>query len=122
MDLKEEDRETFCDILKYYKDELTKLKIIGENFNFIFQYIQENNLSFNKIEKLVLQVDKEDEEENEFKDEEIFKDSDKIIFLKKSYELINYKNIKSIDFRIFSLASTDIKIIMNLYSNLNKLS
>ena len=108
-------KDIIIDIIIHCKDAIKKLKIIGNEFNFIYKEIQDKKIEFSKIEKLILHLDKEeDSDEKGF----LSNDKDKINYLENNYKLFNYNGIKKIDFGIFSINFNERKKIMNLYKNL----
>lgn len=120
-----EDKNIIIEIIEFLKENIIKLKIIGGDFNFIFKKIKERQIEFDKLEKLILYIDKEkneEEEEEKLNNEDYFSnDKGKILYLKNNYRLLNYKGIKKIDLQIFSINSNDIKDIMKIYNNLYEL-
>ena len=116
----DENKNIITDIIMHCKNEIKKLKIIGGDFNFICKEIQDKKIELNQLEKLILHLDKEDENDNNEK-EFISNDKDKIKFLENNYKLINYNGIKKIDLNIFSLNNNDRKRIMNIFNNLYEL-
>ena len=73
-------KNIIIEIISYIKDEIKKLKIIGPDFNFIYKEFQNNHISFPKLEKLILHIDKDDDNENNEKSF-ITNDLDKIMYL-----------------------------------------
>ena len=124
----ENNKNIIVEIIMHCKDEIKKLKIIGQDFNFIYKDIQSNQIEFPKLEKLILHIDKEDKEDKENdnekneKDNIISNDTDKIIYLEKNYKLFNYCGIKKIDLEIFSINVNDKIKILNLYKNLYEIN
>ena len=116
----DKDKNIISDIIIHCRSEIKKLKIIGGDFNFIYKEIQDKKIEFNKIEKLILHLDKE-EENDKNKEDFVLTDSDKIHFLENNYKLINCNGIKKIDLGIFSFSYNDRKKIMNIFNNLCEL-
>lgn len=115
----EDNKNIINDILIHCKNEIKKLKIIGEEFNFIYKDIQDKKIEFNKLQKLILHINKEEDNENENKEKDfISSDNDKIKYLENNYKLLNFNEIKKIDLEIFSINLNDKVKIMNLYKNL----
>ena len=117
----EKNKEIIIDIISHCKDEIQKLKIIGHEFNFIIKEIQEKQIYFNRIEKLILHLDNEDGEENNEKGF-LSSDKDKINYLENNFKLFNYNGIKKIDLGIFSIKFNERKKIMNLFNHLYELN
>ena len=119
----EDDKNIIIDIIDLCKNDIKKLKIISPNFNFIFKVIQEKKIEFKKLEKLILYLDKENENEIDEKEEKnnVYSDKDKISFLENNCTLLNYKNIKKIDLEMFSVSLNDKEKIMKIYNNLYEL-
>ena len=120
----DEDKNIIIGIIEFLKNNIMKLKIIGGDFNFLFKSVKEKQIEFSKLEKLILYIDKEKNEEEETKlnsEDFCFNDNSKILYLKNNYKLLNYKGIKKIDLQIFSISSNDIKDIMKIYNNLYEL-
>ena len=120
----DEDKNIIVEIIELLKNNIKKLKIIGGDFNFLFKRIKEKQIEFNKLEKLILYIDKEKNEEEEEKlnnEDFCWNDKCKILYLENNYKLLNYKGIKKIDLQIFSISSNDIKDIMKIYNNLYEL-
>ena len=116
----DKDKNIISDIIIHCRSEIKKLKIIGGDFNFIYKEIHDKKIEFNKIEKLILHLDKEEENDNNKKDF-VLTDYDKIHFLENNYKLINCNGIKKIDLGIFSLSYNDRKKLMNIFNNLCEL-
>ena len=115
----EDNKNIINDILIHCKNEIKKLKIIGEEFNFIYKDIQDKKIEFNKLQKLILHINKEEDNENENKEKDfISSDNDKIKYLENNYKLLNFNEIRKIDLEIFSINLNDKVKIMNLYKNL----
>ena len=110
-------KNIIIEIISYIKDEIKKLKIIGPDFNFIYKEFQNNHISFQKLEKLILHIDKDDDNENNEKSY-IKNDLDKIMYLENNYKLLNYCGIKKIDIGMFSINLNHKAKIMNLYKKL----
>ena len=120
----DEDKNIIVEIIELLKNNIKKLKIIGGDFNFLFKRIKEKQIEFSKLEKLILYIDKEKNEEEEEKlnnEDFCWNDKCKILYLENNYKLLNYKGIKKIDLQIFSISSNDIKDIMKIYNNLYEL-
>ena len=117
----EKNKEIIIDIISHCKDEIQKLKIIGHEFNFIIKEIQEKQIYFNRIEKLILHLDNEDGEENNEKGF-LSSDKDKINYLENNFKLFNCNGIKKIDLGIFSIKFNERKKIMNLFNHLYELN
>ena len=120
----DEDKNIIVEIIELLKNNIKKLKIIGGYFNFLFKRIKEKQIEFSKLEKLILYIDKEKNEEEEEKlnnEDFCWNDKCKILYLENNYKLLNYKSIKKIDLQIFSISSNDIKDIMKIYNNLYEL-
>ena len=120
----DEEKNIIVEIIELLKNNIKKLKIIGGDFNFLFKRIKEKQIEFSKLEKLILYIDKEKNEEEEEKlnnEDFCWNDKYKILYLENNYKLLNYKSIKKIDLQIFSISSNDIKDIMKIYNNLYEL-
>ena len=119
----DEDKNIIIEIMEFLKNSIKKLKVIGGDFNFIYNRIKEKKIEFSELEKLILYIDKEKNEEEEKLNNEDFcwNDKGKILYLENNYKLLNYKGIKKIDLQIFSISSNDIKDIMKIYNNLYEL-
>ena len=119
----DEDKNIIIEIMEFLKNSIKKLKLIGGDFNFIYNRIKEKKIEFSELEKLILYIDKEKNEEEEKLNNEDFcwNDKGKILYLENNYKLLNYKGIKKIDLQIFSISSNDIKDIMKIYNNLYEL-
>ena len=113
--VEDKNKDLILDIILHCKDEIKKLKIIGNEFNFIYKEIQEKKIQFKKIEKLILHLEKEEDN-----DEKGFlpNDKEKINYLEKNYQLFNYDGIKKIDLGIYSISLNERKKIMNIFKNL----
>ena len=114
----DESKNDFIDIILGIKDDIKKLKLMGDNFNFIYKEIEERKIGFNKLEKLILNIDmdKNDDEKNL-----TLKDEDKIDYLVKNKNLLNYQNIDKIDLQIFNLSYKNKQKIFKTYNNLKEL-
>lgn len=114
----DESKNDFIDIILGIKDDIKKLKLMGDNFNFIYKEIEERKIGFNKLEKLILNIDidKNDDEKNLTS-----KDKDKIDYLVKNKNLLNYQNIDKIDLQIFNLSFQNKQKIFKTYNNLKEL-
>ena len=114
----DESKNDFIDIILGIKDDIKKLKLMGDNFNFIYKEIEERKIGFNKLEKLILNIDmdKNDDEKNLS-----LKDEDKIDYLVKNKNLLNYQNIDKIDLQIFNLSFKNKQKIFKTYNNLKEL-
>ena len=114
----DESKNDFIDIILGIKDDIKKLKLMGDNFNFIYKEIEERKIGFNKLEKLILNIDmdKNDDEKNL-----TLKDEDKIDYLVKNKNLLNYQNIDKIDLQIFNLSFKNKQKIFKTYNNLKEL-
>ena len=114
----DESKNDFIDIILGIKDDIKKLKLMGDNFNFIYKEIEERKIGFNKLEKLILNIDmdKNDDEKNL-----TLKDEDKIDYLVKNKNLLNYQNIDKIDLQIFNLSFQNKQKIFKTYNNLKEL-
>lgn len=114
----DESKNDFIDIILGIKDDIKKLKLMGDNFNFIYKEIEERKIGFNKLEKLILNIDmdKNDDEKNL-----TLKDEDKSDYLVKNKNLLNYQNIDKIDLQIFNLSFKNKQKIFKTYNNLKEL-
>ena len=115
----DKDKDDLIDIILGIKNNIQKLKIIGENFNFFYQAIQDKKIEFNCIKKLILNIDKENDE-NEEKNF-ISKDEDKILFLEKNKNLLNHKFIEKIDLQFLNLSFKNKQKIFGIYNNLKEI-
>ncbi len=113
----EQNKNDIIDIISHNKNNIVKLKIIGENFNFIFKEIQDKKIEFPNLKKLILHVDMEnnDGENKDF----ISGDENKIKFLEKNKELINC--IEKIDLQIINLSFENKEKLFEMYNNLKEI-
>ena len=114
------DKNDFIEIIINHKKDIQKLKIIGDNFCFIFKEIQEKNIEFNNLNKLILHIDKENNDDNEDKMLNL-NDLDKINYLENNKNLLNPKNIEKIDFQIFNLNFQYKKKLYEIFNNLKEI-
>ena len=114
------DKNDFIEIIINHKKDIQKLKIIGDNFCFIFKEIQEKNIEFNNLNKLILHIDKENNDNNEDKMLNL-NDLDKINYLENNKNLLNPKNIEKIDLQIFNLDFQNKKKVYEIYNNLKEI-
>ena len=115
----EKDKDYLIDVILGIKNNIQKLKIIGENFNFFYQAIQDKKIEFNCLKKLILNIDKENDE-NEEKNF-VSKDEDKILFLEKNKNLLNHKFIEKIDLQFLNLSFKNKQKIFGIYNNLKEI-
>ena len=115
----DKDKDDLIDIILGIKNNIQKLKIIGENFNFFYQAIQDKKIEFNCLKKLILNIDKENDE-NEEKNF-VSKDEDKILFLEKNKNLLNHKFIEKIDLQFLNLSFKNKQKIFGIYNNLKEI-
>ena len=116
----EKDKNDFIDIIIKNKSDIKKLKLVGENFNFIYKEIQDRKIGFSNLQKLILNIDKEMNADNE-KNIFISKDEDKISFLEKNKNFLNYKLIEKIDLQMFNITFQNKKKIFEIYINLKEI-
>ena len=114
------DKNDFIEIIINHKKDIQKLKIIGDNFCFIFKEIQEKNIEFNNLNKLILHIDKENNDNNEDKMLNL-NDLDKINYLENNKNLLNPKNIEKIDLQIFNLDFQNKKKVYEIFNNLKEI-
>ena len=114
------DKNDFIEIIINHKKDIQKLKIIGDNFCFIFKEIQEKNIEFNNLNKLILHIDKENNDNNEDKMLNL-NDLDKINYLENNKNLLNPKNIEKIDLQIFNLNFQYKKKLYEIFNNLKEI-
>ena len=114
------DKNDFIEIIINHKKDIQKLKIIGDNFCFIFKEIQEKNIEFNNLNKLILHIDKENNDDNEDKMLNL-NDLDKINYLENNKNLLNPKNIEKIDLQIFNLDFQNKKKVYEIFNNLKEI-
>jgi hypothetical protein len=114
------DKNDFIEIIINHKKDIQKLKIIGDNFCFIFKEIQEKNIEFNNLNKLILHIDKENNDDNEDKMLNL-NDLDKINYLENNKNLLNPKNIEKIDLQIFNLNFQNKKKLYEIFNNLKEI-
>ena len=114
------DKNDFIEIIINQKKDIQKLKIIGDNFCFIFKEIQEKNIEFNNLNKLILHIDKENNDDNEDKMLNL-NDLDKINYLENNKNLLNPKNIEKIDLQIFNLNFQNKKKVYEIFNNLKEI-
>ena len=114
------DKNDFIEIIINHKKDIQKLKIIGDNFCFIFKEIQEKNIEFNNLNKLILHIDKENNDNNEDKMLNL-NDLDKIKYLENNKNLLNPKNIEKIDLQIFNLNFQYKKKLYEIFNNLKEI-
>ena len=114
------DKNDFTEIIINHKKDIQKLKIIGDNFCFIFKEIQEKNIEFNNLNKLILHIDKENNDNNEDKMLNL-NDLDKINYLENNKNLLNPKNIEKIDLQIFNLNFQNKKKVYEIFNNLKEI-
>ena len=114
------DKNDFTEIIINHKKDIQKLKIIGDNFCFIFKEIQEKNIEFNNLNKLILHIDKENNDDNEDKMLNL-NDLDKINYLENNKNLLNPKNIEKIDLQIFNLNFQNKKKVYEIFNNLKEI-
>jgi hypothetical protein len=112
----DENKQIITDIIIHCKDEIKKLKILCGDFNFLYKAIQEKQITFRKLKKLILHITKEEDDEKE--KDYISNDNDKIKFLEKNYKLLNSNELQKIDLELFSINLDNKRNIMNLYKNL----
>jgi DNA polymerase III alpha subunit len=115
----DKNQNDLIDIILCIKNDVKKLKLMGENFNFIYKEIEERKIEFNELEKLILNVDKENNDNGE--NNLTSKDEDKVSFLLKNKNLLNYQNIDKIDLQIFNLSFQNKQKIFKTYNNLKEL-
>ena len=121
LDFNEEnDKNDFIDVLINNKNNIRKLKLFGENFNFIYKVIQDKKIEFNSLEKLILHIDKENNEDNEEKDL-ILNDEDKTHYLENNKNLLNYNKIQKIDLQMFNLSIKNKQKIYGIFNNLKEI-
>ena len=121
LDFNEEnDKNDFIDIIISNKNNIRKLKLIGENFNFIYKEIQDKKIEFNSLEKLIFHIDKENNDDNEEKNF-VLNDEDKIHYLENNKNLLNYKNIEKIDLQVLNLSFKNKKKIYQIFNNLKEI-
>ena len=113
------DKADFIDIIISNKNSIRKLKLIGENFNFIYKEIQDKKIEFNSLKKLIFHIDKEnnDEVENNF----VLGDEDKINYLENNKNLLDCKNIEKIDLQVLNLSFKNKKKIFEIFNNLKEI-
>ena len=114
------DKNDFIEIIINHKKDIQKLKIFGDNFCFIFKEIQEKNIEFNNLNKLILHIDKENNDDNEDKMLNL-NDLDKINYLENNKNLLNPKNIEKIDLQIFNLNFQNKKKVYEIFNNLKEI-
>ena len=114
------DKNDFIEIIINHKKDIQKLKIIGDNFCFIFKEIQEKNIEFNNLNKLILHIYKENNDDNEDKMLNL-NDLDKINYLENNKNLLNPKNIEKIDLQIFNLNFQYKKKLYEIFNNLKEI-
>ena len=114
------DKKDFIEIIINHQKDIQKLKIIGDNFCFIFKEIQEKNIEFNNLNKLILHIDKENNDDNEDKVLNL-NDLDKINYLENNKNLLNPKNIEKIDLQIFNLNFQNKKKVYEIFNNLKEI-
>ena len=114
------DKNDFIEIIINHKKDIQKLKTIGDNFYFIFKEIQEKNIEFNNLNKLILHIDKENNDDNEDKMLNL-NDLDKINYLENNKNLLNPKNIEKIDLQIFNLNFQNKKKVYEIFNNLKEI-
>ena len=121
LDFNEEnDKNDFIDVLINNKNNIRKLKLFGENFNFIYKVIQDKKIEFNSLEKLILHIDKENNEDNKEKDL-ILNDEDKTHYLENNKNLLNYNKIQKIDLQMFNLSIKNKQKIYGIFNNLKEI-
>ena len=121
LDFNEEnDKNDFIDIIINNKNTLKKLKLIGENFNFIYKEIQDKKIEFNTLRKFIFDIDKENNDDTEEKNF-ILNDENKITYLENNKNLLNYKQIEKIDFQILNLSFKNKQKIFGIFNNLNEI-
>ena len=121
LDFNEEnDKNDFIDVLINNKNNIRKLKLFGENFNLIYKVIQDKKIEFNSLEKLILHIDKENNEDNEEKDL-ILNDEDKTHYLENNKNLLNYNKIQKIDLQMFNLSIKNKQKIYGIFNNLKEI-
>mgnify|MGYP007101919815 CR=1 FL=1 len=114
------DKNYFIEIIINNKNDIKKLKILGENFFFIYKEIQDKKIEFNNLLKLILNVDKENNDEND-ENNFIMNDEDKISYLEKNKNLFNCNNIEKIDLQMFNLNLQKKQKIYKMFNNLKEI-
>ena len=115
----DEDKNDLIDIILGIRNNIKKLKLVGENFNFFYQAIQDKKIEFNCLQKLILNIDKENDDDkgNDF----VSNDEDKICFLERNKNLLNYKFIEKIDLQMLNIAYKNKQKIFGIYNNLKEI-
>ena len=115
----DKNQNDLIDIILSSKNDVKKLKLMGEKFNFIYKEIEERKIEFNKLEKLILNVDKENNDNGE--NNLTSKDEDKVSFLLKNKNLLNYQNIEKIDLQMINLSFLNKQKIFKIFNNLKEI-
>jgi len=115
----DKNQNDLIEIILCIKNDVKKLKLMGENFNFIYKEIEERKIEFNKLEKLILNVDKENNDNGE--NNLTSKDEDKVSFLLKNKNLLNYQNIEKIDLQMINLSFLNKQKIFKIFNNLKEI-
>ena len=115
----DKNQNDLIDIILCIKNDVKKLKLMGKNFNFIYKEIEERKIEFNKLEKLILNVDKENNDNGE--NNLTSKDEDKVSFLLKNKNLLNYQNIEKIDLQMINLSFLNKQKIFKIFNNLKEI-
>ena len=115
----DEDKNDLIDIILGIRNNIKKLKLVGENFNFFYQAIQDKKIEFNCLQKLILNIDKENDDDkgNDF----VSNDEDKICFLERNKNLLNYKFIEKIDLQMLNITYKNKQKIFGIYNNLKEI-
>ena len=115
----DEDKNDLIDIILGIRNNIKKLKLVGENFNFFYQAIQDKKIEFNCLQKLILNIDKENDDDKG--NDLVSNDEDKIFFLERNKNLLNYKFIEKIDLQMLNIAYKNKQKIFGIYNNLKEI-
>ena len=115
----DEDKNDLIDIILGIRNNIKKLKLVGENFNFFYQAIQDEKIEFNCLQKLILNIDKENDDDKG--NDLVSNDEDKIFFLERNKNLLNYKFIEKIDLQMLNITYKIKQKIFGIYNNLKEI-
>ena len=115
----DEDKNDLIDIILGIRNNIKKLKLVGENFNFFYQAIQDKKIEFNCLQKLILNIDKENDDDKG--NDLVSNDEDKIFFLERNKNLLNYKFIEKIDLQMLNITYKIKQKIFGIYNNLKEI-
>ena len=115
----DEDKNDLIDIILGIRNNIKKLKLVGENFNFFYQAIQDKKIEFNCLQKLILNIDKENDDDKG--NDLVSNDEDKIFFLERNKNLLNYKFIEKIDLQMLNITYKNKQKIFGIYNNLKEI-